>query len=67
MGLFPRIRRFQPMIDPVFLAVMLACLLSFALAVSSWCSKSRTIVVGRRLAGSLRNHAGADLFRQTLP
>lgn len=46
IGLFPQIRRFQPLIDPVFLAVVLACLLGFALAAFIGRRQSIAIIIG---------------------
>jgi predicted PurR-regulated permease PerM len=44
--LYPQIRRLQPLIDPIFLAVMLTCLFSSALAAFVGRRHSSTIVVG---------------------
>lgn len=46
IGLFPLIRRIQPLIDPVFLAVMLASLLGFTLAAFIGRRQSSTLIVG---------------------
>ena len=46
IGLFPSIRRIQPLIDPVFLAVMLTSLLGFALAAFVGRRQSTTLIAG---------------------
>jgi hypothetical protein len=45
LGLFPTIRRIQPVIDPVFLAVVLSAILGFALAAFMGRRQSRTLAV----------------------
>ena len=46
LGLFPMVRRIQPLIDPVFLAVTLSATLGLALAAFMGRKQSRTLLAG---------------------
>ncbi len=53
LGLFPVIRRVQPIVDPVFLAVMLTSMLGFVLAAFVGRKQSRTISIGCALLAAI--------------